>query len=309
MSVNTDPLVSVICICYNHANYVVEAIDSVLAQDYPNIELIVIDDASSDGSGKIIKEKCVKARVKYLLNSENLGNCASFNKAYGLSSGEFVIDLAADDMLLPQRASIGVKILTSKGPDYGVHYSDALIVNKIGIELGLHTQITKTINSGEILPEGDVFHEVLERYFVCPPTIMARKEVFDNLGGYDESLSFEDFDFLVRASRTYKFCYSPDVLVKRRILSDSKSSLQYKKGSKDLWSVLAVCQKAFPLIQDEKEKKALSTRLQYECRQVIIHNEQELVKGYLDLMKKNGMSWVGRELYRITGQIYPKIFG
>lgn len=309
MTQSSYPLVTIICLSYNHENFVAEAIDSVLHQDYPNIELIVIDDCSIDRSAEIIKEVCVGKDIKYILNKENLGNCAAFNEAYVQSNGKFIIDFSADDILLPNRVSVGVRELEGNGIDFGVHYSDAMMIEENGNYLGLHSSLTKTIEPGETMPEGNIFSEVLARYFICPPTLMARRRVFEALGGYDESLSFEDFDFIIRSAREFSYCYSSEVLVKRRIVEQSKSQAQYKKGSADLWSVMAVCEKAMHLVKNKEEREALNQRLQYECRQVIIHNETEIVDRYLDLMKRNGLSSITRTLYRITKNVYPKLFG
>lgn len=308
-SMDHHPLVTVICLCFNHKPFVADAIKSVLSQEYPNVELIVVDDASTDGSGEVIRQVCEEHTINYILNAENMGNCRAFNHAYQESKGEFIIDLAADDMLLPNRISVGVDELNEKGPGFSVHYSNAMIIDQNDQVLGLHTETTRTIDPNLPMPEGDVFSEVLARYFICPPTLMARKQVFDELKGYDEDLSFEDFDFLVRSSRQFQFCYSPEVLVKRRIVKGSKSKGQYKKGSKDLWSVLAVCKKALGMVRNKEERDALNQRLEYECRQVIIHKEPEIVTEYLNLMKENGMSWLIRILYRIMGDVYPKVFG
>jgi glycosyltransferase involved in cell wall biosynthesis len=302
-------MVTIICLCYNHEKFVAEAIDSILQQDYPNIELIVMDDCSPDKSAEIIKEICEANGIKYIINKENIGNCAAFNRAYTQSNGDFIIDFSADDILLPNRVSVGVRELEQNGNEYGVHYSDGMMIEENGNYQGLHSSLIKTIEPDEIMPEGNIFSEVLARYFICPPTLMARRSVFEAIGGYDESLSFEDFDFIVRSARKFNYCYSPEVLVKRRIVKHSKSQGQYKKGSADLWSVMMVCEKAIHLVENKEEREALNQRLQYECRQVIIHNEIEIVDRYLDLMKRNGLSSITRTLYQITKNIYPKLFG
>ena len=99
------PLVSVICLCHNHALFVVEAIESVLEQSYPAVELIIVDDHSVDGSSAVIRNfiKIRNLDVPFVQNSSKLGNCRAFNMGWKMAKGDFVIDLAADDILMPNR--------------------------------------------------------------------------------------------------------------------------------------------------------------------------------------------------------------
>ncbi len=257
----TQPLVTVICICYNHARFVTEALDSVLNQTYPDIELIVIDDGSTDGSGKVIKKWMAShPEATMILNGKNLGYCKTFNKAWQISKGTLFVDLSADDVLLPNRIEEGVKTIEQAGEDFGVTFSDAQYIDEQGNPLWLHSE--KYPHSS--IPKDDVYKEVIERYFICSPTMMFRKSVLDSLNGYDESLAFEDFDFWIRASRNFKFIYSPEVLVKKRIVSTSMSVRQFERSDPQRWSTLEVCKKIKQLNRNKEESKALKRRVFYE---------------------------------------------
>src|SRR6185436_18882244 len=106
-----SPTVTVICLCYNHARFVEEAIESVLNQSYANIQLIVVDDASTDKSAEVIKQLINKhSSIEFLPLQTNLGNCKAFNQGLARAKGEYVIDLAADDVLLPTRIETGVQV-------------------------------------------------------------------------------------------------------------------------------------------------------------------------------------------------------
>src|SRR6187455_35784 len=102
------PLVSVICLCYNQASFVREAVLSVIHQTYRDIELIIIDDASTDNSVEVISD-VLKSHpsIKFIPLKKNVGNCKAFNMGYRLSRGQYLIDLAADDVLLPARIERG----------------------------------------------------------------------------------------------------------------------------------------------------------------------------------------------------------
>lgn len=299
-SVN-NPLVSVICLCYNHERFVDDAVLSVINQDYPNIELIIIDDSSSDDSVSAINRLLVQyPEIKFIQNEENLGNCKTFNKAFKISSGDFIIDLAADDVLEAKRVTIGVDKLKFMGNDYGVHYSDAWITDIHLGKLYKHSMSSKSIKKIKEMPEGSIFKEILRQYFICPPTLMARRKVFETLNGYDESLAYEDFDFLVRSSIVFKFCYSNDSLALRRIVDGSKSSELYDKDSLYHQSTFKICEMAADMVRSKDEKRALNTRLFFECRQVIRLRKKDIAKNYILLMKKNGVNALSRWLFLLA---------
>jgi len=286
-----NPLVSVICVCYNHERFVKEAMESALNQTYDHVEVIITDDNSTDNSvKKILALVDQNPGIQFLKNEENIGHNRTFNKAFQKSRGEYIIDLAADDVLMPSRVQEGVVKIQQMDESYGVHFSDAQIINEDSGLIGVHSRNTRTVRKLKEIPQGDVFADILRHYFICPPTIMCKRDVLDKLGGYDESLDYEDFDFLVRSSRNFRFCYSPKQLVKRRIVKGSKSVIQDLKGHPYHESTLRVCEKALDLIDNESEKKALTSRLKYECRHVMKLGEREIVNGYFELMKKNGIS-------------------
>ncbi len=256
-----SPLVTIICLCYNHARFVEEAIQSVWHQTYQNIELIIVDDASTDNSVEVIQKLIQdKPQISFIANTENLGSCRSFNKALKLAKGNYFIDLAADDVLLPDRVQKGVALLREKGSEYGVQFSDAEIIDEEGKHLRYHS----TIFPHSSIPQGDVYPFVINRYFICSPTMMFTRAVMELLNGYDEALAFEDFDLWVRASRKYKFCYLPEVLIKRRMVSTSMSKAQFKGKNAQRWSTYLVCKKIKNLNQTKEEEKALRQRLRYE---------------------------------------------
>ncbi|MEQ8302373.1 MAG: glycosyltransferase [Cyclobacteriaceae bacterium] len=277
------PLVSVVCLCYDHQQFVEEAILSVLNQTYPNIQLIVVDDASNDGSQKIIEAIAAKNKsIELLFLPDNQGNCRAFNLAFEKCNGEFIIDFAADDVLLPNRVARGVELLMDKGSDYGVQFGDAELIGKEGTKLGLHSDRFPSHS----IPSGDVYMDVIFRYFICAPTMLIRRSVLEKLNGYDEELAYEDFDFWVRASRDFKFCYLPDALVKRRILSNSMRSDQFKKGSPQRHSTLLVCKKILILNRTQEEHKALLKRISYEIKVCLKLFDLKMLSDYYQLRKR-----------------------
>ncbi len=264
MNSTGTPLVSVICLCYNHSSYVIEAINSVLAQSYPNVELIIVDDASNDESRVVIgKHIADMAGINFIALDKNVGNCNAFNLGWRASSGQFVIDLAADDVLLPERISVGVSCLLKAGNEFGVHFTDARLIDKSGKTIGQH--LTAKYFEGNV-PNGIIFQELLKKYFINPVTMMYSKVMLDYLEGYDENLAYEDFDLWIRSSKKFRYCFSDEILVAKRILKSSHSGSQYKLGSKILASTLKVCEKAYILCGNEEDFLALDVRLNYEMK-------------------------------------------
>ncbi len=276
------PLVSVICLCYNHARFVEEAIRSVLNQTYSHVELIVVDDHSTDNSFEIIQETIGNRPVEFIALEVNNGNCRAFNIGLRKAKGDYIIDLAADDILLPQRIEEGVKIFESLGGEVGVQFGDAELIDETGQRLGYHSDRFPHAT----IPQGDIYKEVLSRYFINSPSMMIRKEVLDSLRGYDESLAYEDFDFWVRSSRFFKYCYSREPLMKRRMLSTSLGQKQYRSGSNQLRSTLMVCKKAFELNRTIDEHVALKKRILYEMRMVFLLGQLRIGWSYMKLWSR-----------------------
>lgn len=288
-----SPLVSVVCLCYNHERFVYEAIKSVLNQTYSNIQLIIVDDYSTDGSVPII-QKLEKQNpgISFLPLKKNIGNCAAFNKGLALAKGDFVVDFATDDVMLPDRIEKQVQHFQRLDESYGIVFSNANYIDSNGKILRNHTDHLLNKNLVSKIPEGWVFRDVLRRYFICSPTMMIRKEVLDEMNGYDENLAYEDFDFWVRSSRNFKYAYLDGALTKVRRTGNSMSSGSYEQGDKQLHSTFLVCQKAISLCRDEGDKQALLARIRYEFKQAIFSGNKSEAKLFGKLENEiEGRSW------------------
>ncbi|HEX8656567.1 MAG TPA: glycosyltransferase family A protein, partial [Hymenobacter sp.] len=129
----SQPLVTIVALCHNHAPFVREALDSILQQTYPNVEVWLVDDASTDGSPTILREYATQNPTWHLLLlPENVGNCRAFNTAFRQSRGELLIDFATDDVLLPERLSQQVAAFEAAGPAVGVVYTNAELIDESG---------------------------------------------------------------------------------------------------------------------------------------------------------------------------------
>lgn len=271
------PLVTVVCLCYNQSQFVVEALESVLNQTYKNIQLIVVDDASSDNSVGVINSLLVNyPAVEFIALEYNHGNCKAFNIGFARATGEFVIDLAADDVFKPDKIEKQVRLFTELGNAYGVVFTDASYINEQGTFIRNHFEYLFAKGLLDRIPQGDVFSTVIERYFIPSPTMMVRKSILDQLQGYDENLSYEDFDFWVRSSRICLYGFLDERLALIRKSRASMSRGWYKVGDAQVHSTYLVCRKIASMIKNEEERKSLLNRLRYELKQCAFsHNRTE----------------------------------
>lgn len=284
---STEPLVSVVCLCYNHERFVAEAIQSVLNQTYKNIQLIVVDDFSNDNSVAVIEPLVQKnPTIDFMPLPKNTGNCRAFNSALTKVKGEYVIDLAADDVMLPERIEKQVRYFQNLDESFGVVFTNADYIDAEGKFIRNHTEhliSKKLINQ---VPQGWVFRDVLKQYFICSPTMMIKKIVLDKLHGYDEELAYEDFDFWVRASRCFPFAYQDETLTRVRRNIKSMSSGEYQQGNKQLHSTYLICRKAVLLCRDKADQQALVCRVRYEFKQSVFSGNLSEANLFAQLEKE-----------------------
>jgi hypothetical protein len=156
-----------------------------------------------------------------------------------------------------------------------------------------------------MVPEGDIYRILVERYFFSSPSTMMRRSVLDELGGYDENLSYEDFDFWVRSSRNYNYSFTDKVLVRKKVLSNSLSSLQYQRTNRHCLSTAIVCEKILKLNKTAEEKQALLKRINYELKWALITENWEASQKFIELKKKLLKSYVSYRLLNLIVRIKP----
>ncbi|MBP4137569.1 glycosyltransferase family 2 protein [Flavobacterium geliluteum] len=266
-----NSLVTIICLCYNHQNYVVESLLSVINQEYPFIELIIVDDCSTDESEKIISKWCSDfPEVQFIRNQTNLGNTKSFNKALNLAKGDFIIDLAADDILLPNCVSLQIKAFKeSKYNNLGIVYGNAELITENGIFDSYYFPVDNYKKAIEKRQTGDVYLSIISGgNSICSISSMVKKSVLEDLKGYDENLAYEDLDLWIRTSRQYEIDYIDNILVKKRIsLTSLGTHFFIKKDSRSKkinHSTYIIIKKAIPLNRSKSEHKAILKRIHFE---------------------------------------------
>jgi alpha-1,3-rhamnosyltransferase len=200
-------LVSVIIPSYNHARYISRAIDSVLAQTYAPIELIVIDDGSSDDSAAVIGGLAARHGFRAVLNAHNRGQSHVVNQALALCRGEFVCFLPSDDWYLPDKTRLQVERFSHCDARTGVVY---------GRGARFYEADGRTENVQLPLRRGDVLRDLIERgNFVYPVTPLFRRECFARVP-FDESYRAEGEAIYLKLALHYQFDYVDEVVAVMR---------------------------------------------------------------------------------------------
>jgi glycosyltransferase involved in cell wall biosynthesis len=195
-------LVSVVVPCFNGARYLREAIESALAQTYSPIEVIVVDDGSTDESAAIAQSFGDAVR---LVRQPNSGLSAARNMAIKVSRGAYVCLLDADDVLLPDCIERRMGLID---PSIG-------IVTGNYRNIGPSGEALPTPDERRVMPEGELFYAVARRNWGPPAGWLIRRDAIQKVGGFDPLLlSCEDWDFLLRLSLHFGMAYdaAPGVL-------------------------------------------------------------------------------------------------
>lgn len=215
--------VTIICSCYNHADYVVESLNSIINQTYQPIQLIIVDDFSNDKSVNVI-EKWLKIHsdkdILFIKNIKNLGLNKSFNHAYKFAKGDFIMDFSADDILFPQAI------------EHLIFAFNNSIFKNCGIVFGNVKFYTidnhferDYLPQNERPPTGYIAEAFQNNSFeMCSVSALYKREVYDQLKGYDENLMYEDLDFWLRATRLFEVDYTKEYIVKRQTTPTSLQS-------------------------------------------------------------------------------------
>jgi glycosyltransferase involved in cell wall biosynthesis len=207
------PLVSVVIPCYNAARYLGETIECVLAQEYPNVEIIVVDDGSTDRSADI----AAKYRSVRCIRQRNAGVAAARNTGLLHSRGAFIVFLDADDRLLPGALESSLSCLVNE-PDCAFTFGDVQTIDAEGSALPYRSSCP---------------HEGKEHYFSLlhhcyiwtPSAVMYRRSVLDAVSGFDSRVAAAaDYELNLRIARTYPVCHNRATILDYRIHSSGMNS-------------------------------------------------------------------------------------
>jgi glycosyltransferase involved in cell wall biosynthesis len=228
-----DPLVSVIIPSYNHAAYLRECVDSVLAQDYPNIEVIVVDDGSTDASVDILR--AYGDRI-ILLHQARGRQARARNLGLSVAKGELVAFLDSDDRYLPRRIASAVEALCAS-PEVDVVWGDYRLVDASGAVVS---------EARWAASAGDFRRELIAGNPICNATVTLRRHVLDDIGGFDERAPrvCDGAAWYQIAARGHRFLHL-DCLVLDYRLHDGNDSSPFAPMTRDRDTALVAAAQAY----------------------------------------------------------------
>lgn len=195
-------VISVVIGCYNYGRYLGAAIDSVLAQRGWNIEILVVDDGSTDDTPEVAAR--YGQRVRYI-RTQHRGAAAARNLGWRAAQGGIICFLDADDLWLPGKLDRQMDVLEADS-DCGLVYCNTRRIHADGRYIDLWSDHFPPVS-------GDAFLAQLELNRMQTSTVMVRRDAIQRVGGFDESLvAWEDVDLWVRLGRWYRFGYVPEPL-------------------------------------------------------------------------------------------------
>lgn len=208
-----SPTVSVVIPTRDRAQYIVEAIESVLAQTYPDYEIIVIDDGSTDSTRESLAQYVKNDRLRYE-RQDALGVSAARNHGVRLARGRFIALLDSDDLFLPTKLEKQMALF-GQDPELGFVHCNFSKFDDQDRELGVRDTSRH---------QGSIYPQILQEWSVlmAMPCMLVRKVVFETVGGFDEQMSWaEDMDLWRRIARKYPVGTVSEALVKVRVHSAS----------------------------------------------------------------------------------------
>jgi glycosyltransferase involved in cell wall biosynthesis len=253
-SVGGHPLVSVLIPTYNRAQFLPEAIDSILAQSYPNIEIVVVDDGSTDGTPEVMARYAGKVIYQ---RQKNGGVASARNTTLRIAHGEFIAFLDSDDIAMPDRISMQMACM-KQVPDAVLCSSDftaftgdreietshianyysnvgttpggvsALYSSRQTLTTDGHPWIVAGSNQPITILIGSAYENLAWGNFIHPPTILVRRQAIEAAGEFDAKIPIAtEYEWLIRVSRLGRFAYLDTPLIRYRYSEDQLSDAKH----------------------------------------------------------------------------------
>ena len=252
------PKVSVIVPTYNRAGWLEETLRSVVNQTFKDFELIVVDDGSIDNTSQVMQSF---PDAQYFVMETNSGVSKARNLGLDFAKGEFICFLDSDDLWDEKKLEIQLHWMENNKDSQVCYTNEIWIRNGVRVNpMNKHRKYT-----------GDIFRYCLALCIVSPSSVMLRKELFDKVGNFDESLpACEDYDLWLRIAVKYKFHFIEEALIIKR--GGHADQLSRKYWGMDRFRVSALKKL---LDQDSLDKEKLQL-----TRAALVKKCSVLIKGF-----------------------------
>jgi glycosyltransferase involved in cell wall biosynthesis len=220
------PLVSVILPSFNREKLLPRAIISVLNQTYQSLELIIIDDGSTDNTEEIVKSFSDQ-RIRYYRQRHNKGGSAARNIGIKLAKGRLIAFQDSDDEWLPEKLEKQIRKFNEVGGDVGIICCGYEFIND---------KTNQVVSRSIPVEKGNVHKTMLINNYTGPLAVLMKADCFNKVGLFDETLPCcHDWDLWIRVSKYYKFDYVPDILAKayihgRQLSTNLEVKIKGKEG-------------------------------------------------------------------------------
>lgn len=224
------PLVSVVVPVYNGEEYLEESLESILGQTYDNLEVLVMDDASTDGAPAILQSFAERDdRVRYERQPSNRGIFGNINDGIALARGDYVAIHHSDDVYDREILAVEVAYL-DRHPDVGAVFCTDIFIDQSGTEFG-RLELPPEIRAAEVLSDAAVVNGILrhQNVFIRGGTSLIRNAVYEEVGNFDDAYSLRaDLHMWLRISRRFPIAILDRPLVRYRTHAEN-SSVRYAR--------------------------------------------------------------------------------
>lgn len=290
-AIRNEPLISVCIGAYNRKDYIRECVDSVLAQTWPHRELVVVDDASTDGTREILQ--AYGGAIRLILRDENSGICPiTRNQAAAAARGEYVAFLDSDDVWHPDKLAKQVAFMESR-PDVPLCHTLCNVIDEQSRAVGVR-------HGAGVVPEtGMIFERLLDHCWVTISTVMVRKSLFAEVGWFNPEPPYgylgEDHEFFLRVARRYPIGLVPEVLAGFRKAGQGITAKNWQANPepvplfqallerRDIWEGIVLRRRMVRALTDKCSENAYFYRQRAQWRRVAWFAVQSLKAAPLDI--------------------------
>ena len=301
MPASVFPKVSVVMPCYNNAAYVSQAVDSVLQQDYPNIELIVVDDGSKDNSLDVLASYGERIKV---VSQPNQGAAAARNNGIRHTTGDFIAFLDSDDLWLPGKLSAQLDFL-QHNPEYVACFcSWAVWDGKGAVDIPAPTAAEK----GQLQQNrsGWLYLPLLKESVITTISVVIRRETVEEVGFFNKEYTVgEDHDYWLRLSRCGKIAKLKQVYALYRQNPHSTTNKVHAKNFSLL--VLQSTVAKFGLCSPDGACLPEALYQQYLAERHFVYGYQSFWSGHREKAQESFRNSVRDRRYRLKSVVYLTI--